>query len=225
MKILLIEDEKNIISLLKEALEKEGYQLSVAYDGETGVALAQEQSFDVIFLDIILPKMNGWDVCKKLRQGSNQGAHIIMLTALSSTENVVKGLDSGADDYLSKPFKVKELIARLNALKRRQNRKNNYSGLLEFADLQMNLNTMEVRRRSEKLKLTAREFKLLKIFMENPEQVLSRDEILDKVWGVDFDTGTNIVDVYISFLRNKIENGFDSRVIHTVVGAGYILKE
>jgi len=210
---------------LKEALEKENYQLSVAYDGETGVALAQERLFDVIFLDIILPKMNGWDVCKRLRQGPNKDSHVIMLTALSSTENVVKGLDSGADDYLSKPFKIKELIARLNALKRRQNRNNGYSSALQFADLYMNLKTMEVRRDTEEINLTAREFSLLRILMENPEQVMSRHELLDKVWGVDFDTGTNIVDVYISFLRNKIENGFGPKLIHTIVGAGYILKE
>lgn len=228
MKILLIEDEKNIISLLKEALEKEGHQVSVAYDGEVGLALAEEQLFDVIFLDIILPQMNGWEVCKKIRQGINQDSHIIMLTALSSTENVVKGLDAGADDYLSKPFKLKELIARLNALNRRRSRGATFApaptNILEFADLYMDLKTMEVRRGTEILKLTAREFKLLRCFMENPNQVLSRDELLDKVWGVDFDTGTNIVDVYISFLRNKVENGFDSKLIHTIVGTGYILR-
>lgn len=225
MKILVVEDEKNISSFISRGLQEEGHQVTVAFDGKMALALAQEIEFELIVLDVILPQMNGWEVCQNLRQKLNQDVPIIMLTALTSTEHIIKGLDMGADDYLAKPFKMAELLARINALHRRHRGMTTSGPLLTFAGVQMNMETREVWREGQAIKLTAREFNLLECFMKNPNKVISRFQLLDWVWGVDFDTGTNVVDVYMNYLRNKLEKGFQKKLFHTIIGMGYILRE
>jgi DNA-binding response OmpR family regulator len=225
MKVLLVEDEKNIVSVLERGLGASGINVTSAYDGETGMELIKVTDFDVILLDVILPKRNGWEVCKTVRTELNKDTPILMLSALNHTDHIVKGLQAGADDYMSKPFKMSELVARLQALHRRHRGFNGFSNILQFADLKMNLDTREVWRGETPVKLTAREFKLLQFLMANPKRVVSRFELLDNVWGMDFDTGTNVVDVYINYLRNKIDKDFPDKLLHTVYGMGFILKE
>lgn len=220
----MIEDEKNISSFISKGLEAEGYNVMPAYDGESGLALMTRDHFDLIILDIVLPRMSGWDVCRKIRTELRNDIPILMLTALTHTDQVVKGLDAGADDYLGKPFKMTELLARLKALSRR------YSGLmsmpntLTYADLRMNLATKEVWRGDQLIQLTVKEYNLLKLFLSFPNKVFSRVQILEQVWGVDFDTGTNVVDVYVNYLRKKIDKDFEPKLLHTVFGMGYTLR-
>ncbi|MGF1638368.1 MAG: response regulator transcription factor [Cyclobacteriaceae bacterium] len=224
MKILLIEDEVNVASFIQKGLEEEGMGVNLAHDGMTGLNMAINNKYDLIILDLILPGMDGMDVCKKLRLEQNQRTPIIMLTALNNTDNLVAGLNAGADDYIPKPFKFKELLARVQAVSRRA--KNLLpDSTLRFSDLTMNLDTKIVQRNGTTLKLTAREFSLLHYFMRNPERVLSRLEIFENVWEVNFDLGTNIIDVYVNYLRNKVDKGFSERLIHTMVGMGYVLKQ
>ena len=225
-KILLIEDEANVVNLLKRGLEEEGYVISVAMDGISGYEMAGNHTFDLMIIDIMLPGMNGIDICRKLRQ-QKVATPILMLTALGSTENIVSGLDSGADDYLVKPFNFAELLARMRTLFRRnldsdadfQNDK-----VLSLADLQLNLDTKAVSRAGSVLQLTATEFRLLEYLLRNKGRVVSRMDILEYVWGVDFNMSTNVVDVYINYLRKKTDRDFDPKLIHTVVGMGYVLK-
>lgn len=225
-KILLIEDEANVVNLLKRGLEEEGYDISVAMDGISGYEMAGNHTFDLMIIDIMLPGMNGIDICRKLRQ-QKVATPILMLTALGSTENIVSGLDSGADDYLVKPFNFAELLARMRTLFRRnldsdadfQNDK-----VLSLADLQLNLDTKAVSRAGSVLQLTATEFRLLEYLLRNKGRVVSRMDILEYVWGVDFNMSTNVVDVYINYLRKKTDRDFDPKLIHTVVGMGYVLK-
>ncbi len=225
-KILLIEDEANVVNLLKRGLEEEGYDISVAMDGISGYEMAGSHTFDLMIIDIMLPGMNGIDICRKLRQ-QKVATPILMLTALGSTENIVSGLDSGADDYLVKPFNFAELLARMRTLFRRnldsdadfQNDK-----VLSLADLQLNLDTKAVSRAGSALQLTATEFRLLEYLLRNKGRVVSRMDILEYVWGVDFNMSTNVVDVYINYLRKKADRDFDPKLIHTVVGMGYVLK-
>lgn len=224
MNILLIEDEASVISLVKRGLTESGMNVSVAMDGTTGLQMAQEQTFDVLLLDIMLPDTNGIQVCKTLRL---QGAEvpILMLTALGSTENIVTGLNSGADDYLVKPFKLTELIARIHALGRRNNRAPKQDQqLLQVADLELNLATRQAKRHDTEITLTSTEYRLLEFFMKNANRVLSRMEILENVWEIDFNLGTNVVDVYVNYLRRKIDKDFEPRLIHTMIGMGYIMK-
>ncbi|MCO6493779.1 MAG: response regulator transcription factor [Phaeodactylibacter sp.] len=225
MKVLLIEDEKNIASFIERSLASAGYEACVAYDGETGLDILSGQDFDVIILDIILPRKNGWEVCQHIRQQYRKDTPILMLSALNHTNHVVKGLEAGADDYMAKPFKLNELIARLHALVRRYRRQMPANRLLQYGGLEVNLESKEAFREGRPIKLTIREFKLLEFFMRNPGKALSRFELLEKVWGLDFDTGTNVVDVYVNYLRNKIDKGYTTKLIHTVYGMGYILKE
>lgn len=224
MKILLIEDEESIVSFLKRGLEKHGFQVTPAFDGETGISLFKSGSFDVVILDIVLPGKNGWEVCRAIRRELNAGAPILMLSALSRTEDIVKGLEEGADDYLVKPFQLSELKARLKALSRRNPSMKSVKAELRFEDLRIDEDTKEVWRAGDRIKLTGREQKLLRFFLQNPEKVLTRDQILDAVWGLDFDTGTNVVDVYVNYLRNKVDRKYSPKLIHTVFGIGYILK-
>lgn len=225
MKVLLIEDEKNIASFIERSLASAGYEACVAYDGETGLDILSGQDFDVIILDIILPRKNGWEVCQHIRQQYRKDTPILMLSALNHTNHVVKGLEAGADDYMAKPFKLNELMARLHALVRRYRRQMPANRLLQYGGLEVNLESKEAFREGRPIKLTIREFKLLEFFMRNPGKALSRFELLEKVWGLDFDTGTNVVDVYVNYLRNKIDKGYTTKLIHTVYGMGYILKE
>lgn len=225
MRVLIVEDEQNISLIISRGLKANGMETEWAFDGETALAIIQEQDFDVIVLDVILPKINGWELCRRLREDLQCHTPILMLSALGTTQHVVKGLDAGADDYLSKPFKVDELAARIRALHRRKEAYANPAGhLLEASGLRMNVNSMEAWREGHALSLTAREFALLRCFLERPGTVLSREQLLEAVWGIDFDTGTNIVDVYVNYLRRKTEIHGLPRLIVTKVGAGYLLK-
>ena len=225
MQILVIEDEQRVAEMIKKGLEEQGFRISLAYDGEMGKKLALSQSFDLIIMDIILPKINGLDLCKQIRSVLPD-CPIIMLTALGTTDDKVEGFDAGANDYLVKPFDFRELHARIRALiKRNQASTNTYSQgfLLRFADMEMNLQTKIVKRDQTVIDLTPKEFRLLEYMMKNPERVLSRTEIAEKVWDT-FDSGTNFIDVYINYLRKKIDKNFPTKLIHTRSGMGFIFK-
>lgn len=203
MKILIVEDDHRVAELIKRGLEEQGFVTTLAYDGLSGKKLSSQDYFDLVITDIILPKMDGLDLCKYLRQ-TNPDLPIIMLTALGTTDDKVEGFDAGADDYLVKPFEMRELLVRIRALlKRNQKNSGNISGILAYADLEMNLHTKIVKRNQQQINLTPKEFKLLAYLMQNPDRVLSRVEIADKVWETHFDTGTNFIDVYINYLRKK----------------------
>lgn len=230
-KILLVEDEAHVVSFIKKGLSEEGFEVSVAFDGKTGLQLALENTFDLIILDIMLPEMNGLEVCKAIRV-ENQFVPILFLTALGTSENIVLGLENGADDYLVKPFKFIELVARIKTLIRRSKGKSpNVEIELEdehtfvFGDLKLNDYTKTVTRANEEISLTTTEYKLLLNFMKNKNKVLSRMDILEAVWGVDYDLGTNVVDVYVNYLRKKIDAKSDEKIIHTIIGMGYVLRE
>ena len=231
-KIILIEDETSVVSFIKKGLQESGYEVSVAFDGKTGVQLVQSNDFDLVILDIMLPEMNGLDACKEIRK-TNKHVPILFLTALGTSENIVLGLESGGDDYLVKPFKFIELVARIKSLLRRSN--NNIPEITEpevdnehifqFSDLILNDYTKKVTRADEEISLTSTEYKLLLYFLNNPEKVISRAEILDVVWGVNYELGTNVVDVYVNYLRKKLDQQDDNKLIHTVIGMGYVLKK
>jgi two-component system, OmpR family, copper resistance phosphate regulon response regulator CusR len=223
MRILLVEDEPKVASFIKKGLEEQAYEVDQAYDGFFGKKLALENDYDLIILDVILPQKNGLEVCKEIRQ-IKPGVAILMLTALGSTDDKILGLDSGADDYLVKPFVFQELVARIRALTRRS-----YDApaneILRLADLELNLTKKTVTRSGTPINLTAREFALLHYLMRNRERVVSRVDIIEQVWETSFDTGSNVIDVYINFLRKKIDKDFSPKLIHTLVGMGYVLKE
>lgn len=225
MNILLIEDEPGVAGFLKKGLEEQQFSVAVAYDGSTGLEMALAERWDIIIMDVLLPKVNGWDLCRKLRREFSLATPVLMLSALGETGHVIKGLNGGADDYLAKPFKLDELIARIMALYRRSNGILSEKSQLFFEGLEIDLDSMEVARGGEKIKLTAREFRLLEYFMRNPGRVLSRMKIMENVWGVDFDLGTNVVDVYINYLRKKIDKNYGPKLLHTVIGMGYVLKK
>jgi DNA-binding response OmpR family regulator len=224
MKILLVEDEPNVVSLIKRGLAATGYEISVAMDGRSGIQMATTHDFDLIILDIMLPGVNGLEICRSLRR-QNGHTPIMMLTALGTTENIVTGLDSGADDYLVKPFKLAELSARIRMLGRRMKSTTPADTLLRIADLELNTTTKSATRAQKPLSLTATEYRLLEFFIKNQRRVLSRIEILEHVWDIDFNLGTNVVDVYVNYLRKKIDRNFTPKLIHTVVGMGYVMRE
>ncbi len=232
-KIILIEDETSVVSFIKKGLQENGYEVSVAFDGKTGVQLVQSNDFDLVILDIMMPEMNGLDACKEIRK-TNQHVPILFLTALGTSENIVLGLESGGDDYLVKPFKFIELVARVKSLLRRSSTGNtpeitepetDQEHLYQFSDLILNDYTKKVTRAGEEISLTSTEYKLLLYFLNNPEKVISRAEILDAVWGVNYDLGTNVVDVYVNYLRKKLDHQEDEKLIHTVIGMGYVMKK
>jgi len=231
-KILLVEDEAHVVSFIKKGLSEEGFEVSVAFEGKTGLQMALENDFDLIILDIMLPEMNGLDICKSIRN-ENQQIPILFLTALGTPENVVLGLENGADDYLVKPFKFIELLARIRNLLRRidgnpsktRQPEPDSEHIYTFQDLKLNDYTKTVTRGGIEVSLTSTEFKLLLYFLKNKNRVLSRMDILEAVWGVDYDLGTNVVDVYVNYLRKKIDTKPDEKIIHTVIGMGYVLKE
>lgn len=226
MRILVIEDEQRVSSFIKKGLEEQGHEVMQAFDGKSGLKLARQYDFDVIILDVIMPVMNGIDVCTALKTQYNIETPILMLTALGTTDDIVVGLEAGADDYLTKPFKFKELVARINALKRRSSAQGkNSSELLQVDDLIMNLKTKEVHREGKLINLTSREFRLLEYLLKNKNRVVSRVDILENVWEVDFDLGTNVIDVYINYVRKKIEHNFPTKIITTVIGMGYVIKD
>ena len=223
MRILLVEDEPKVAAFIKKGLEEQSYDVDQAYDGFYGKKLALENEYDLLILDIILPQKSGLEVCREVRQEKPNLA-ILMLTALGNTDDKILGLDSGADDYLVKPFVFQELLARIRALTRRS-----YEApaneILRLADLELNLAKKTVTRSNVSISLTAREFALLHYLMRNKERVVSRVDIIEQVWETSFDTGSNVIDVYINFLRKKVDKDFSPKLIHTLVGMGYVLKE
>jgi len=223
MNILVIEDEPKVAAFIKQGLEEQASFVTIASDGFMGQKLATENKYDAIVLDLMLPYINGIDLCKKLR---TQGIRtpILMLTALNTTDNKVAGFDAGADDYLVKPFEFKELTARLKAITKRNNQSSLTSNILSIADLEMNIDEKVVKRSGRRIDLTAKEFGLLEFFLRNQNRVISRAEISEKVWDIHFDTGTNVIDVYVNFLRKKIDKDYDNKLLHTVIGMGYVLK-
>jgi DNA-binding response OmpR family regulator len=224
MKVLLVEDTPDLVSIILRGLSEEGMEVSVAGDGNTALEMAFKYNFDVIILDIMLPGINGIQVCKEIRK-KNENVAIIMLTALGSTENIVTGLESGADDYLVKPFKLIELSARIRTLVRRSRSTAIPQEKISIADLEINKSSKTVSRTGKSISLTATEYRLLEYLMDNQNKVLSRIQILENVWDINFNMGTNVVDVYINYVRKKIDTPGASKLIHTVFGMGYILKE
>jgi DNA-binding response OmpR family regulator len=224
MKILLIEDEPQVVEFLKKGLTEKGYETEVAYDGHMGERLASKGDFDLIILDVILPNINGYELCKKIRDKGIQ-VPVLMLTALGTTDDKVSGFDAGADDYLVKPFEFEELLARIKALTKRSSGLIQTSKVIKISDLSLDFNKKSAIRRDKNIDLTGKEFELLEFLMKNKGRVLSRVEIAEKVWDITFDTGTNVVDVYISILRKKIDRNFEEKLIHTKVGLGYYIDE
>ena len=223
--ILIVEDEKKIADTLKFGLNEIGFQAEVAYDGQLGFHLFCAADFNIVILDINLPGMNGYDLCKAIRS-KDQHVPIIMLTAMGTLNDKVEGYDSGADDYIVKPFEFKELLLKIRVLlKRTVNQSLPVGNILKVLDLEMNLDSKEVKRNDRIINLTAKEFQLLEYLLRNKNKVVSRAGIAINVWDVDFETNTNVIDVYISYLRNKIDKGFDRKLIQTHIGMGYILKD
>ncbi len=223
--ILVIEDEKRVADLLKIGLEENGYQVMVAYDGEMGLRLFQNNAFQLVISDIILPKLNGFEVCQRIRKTDEQ-IPILMLTALGTADDKLEGFDVGADDYMVKPFDFRELLARVRVLlKRRAVASVDIVKEITYADLNINLERQEVSRNNTPIKLSPKEYNLLVYLVENAERVVSRVEIAEKVWNTHFDTGTNFIDVYINYLRKKMDKNFDVKLIHTKPGVGFILKD
>jgi two-component system, OmpR family, copper resistance phosphate regulon response regulator CusR len=224
-KILLVDDEPRIAETLCFGLTENGYDVTVAYDGKIAFRLFQRLNFDLLILDINLPGMDGYELCKLIRQ-VNPNVPIIMLTALSTLEDKVEGYDSGADDYIIKPFEFRELSMKIRVLLRRSaDRQLPVGNILRAGNLLMNLDTKEVKRSETTINLTAKEFQLLEYLLRNKNRVVSRADIAINVWDIDFDTNTNIIDVYINYVRNKIDKPFPDKLIHTYVGMGYVLKE
>ena len=221
MRLLVIEDDPTIAGFVRQGLEELGYVIDVAGDGRAGAAQATSGEYDLIILDIMLPGQSGIEVCRHLRQGG-VATPILMLTALSSTGNKVEGLQSGADDYLVKPFDFEELAARVQALLRRGQATE--ASVLRFEDLEVDLLKRQVRRAGNKIHLTAKEFALLEYFLRRPNRVLTRTNIGQQVWDMNFEYSGNVIEVYVSTLRRKIDKGYDKPLIHTVIGAGYMLS-
>ena len=225
LRILVVEDESRVADLLKIGLEENGYQVMVAYDGEMGLRLFQADSFDLVISDIILPKLNGFELCREIRKVDDR-TPILMLTALGTADDKLEGFDVGADDYMVKPFDFRELLARVRVLlKRRAVSKVDVVKEVSYADLHINLERQEVTRGGAFIKLSPKEYNLLVYLVENAEKVVSRVEIAEKVWNTHFDTGTNFIDVYINYLRKKMDKEFDVKLIHTKPGVGFILTD
>ncbi|WP_375435132.1 response regulator transcription factor [uncultured Hymenobacter sp.] len=224
MKILLVEDEPKVASFLHKGLTEQQHSVEVATDGPTGLRMALAGSHDLIILDNLLPGLSGLDVCRQVR-ALNSAVPILMLTALGETDDKIRGLDAGADDYLVKPFAFQELLARVRALVRRRPEPNSSAAILHLADLTLDPGSKRVQRAGQPIQLTAREFSLLEYLLRHKGRVISRVDILEHVWETSFDTGSNVIDVYINFLRKKIDKDFTPKLIHTLVGMGYVMKE
>lgn len=231
-KILLVEDEAHVVSFINKGLMEEGYEVSVAMDGLAGIRMFEQSKFDLIILDIMLPGANGIEVCKAIRQ-KDQLVPVLFLSALGTSENIVQGLECGGDDYLVKPFKFIELVARIKTLIRRADKSNtateqkeeeNEEHVWSIDNLKLDDYKKKVTRNNKEIQLTSTEFRLLLHFLKNKNRVLSRMEILESVWGIDFSMSTNVVDVYVNYLRKKIEPLGEQKLIHTVIGMGYVLK-
>jgi two-component system copper resistance phosphate regulon response regulator CusR len=221
MHILLVEDEAKVARFIKEGLTAEGYEVEIVADGKTGEKKARSGDFDLVLLDVLLPKKNGFEILHTLR---NEGVRtpILMLTARSATEDIVQGLDHGADDYLTKPFAFNELLARIRSLLRRERQSRT---TFRMADLQLNTITRKATRSGQNIELTAREYSLLEFLMQNPHRLVSRQQLAKEIWGLNFDPGTNIIDVYVNHLRKKIDQAFEKKLLHTERGKGYFLSD
>ncbi|MCC5930519.1 MAG: response regulator transcription factor [Cyclobacteriaceae bacterium] len=225
MKILVIEDDNRLAELLKRGLEDHQYIVTLVYDGEMGKKLALENSFDLVIMDLILPGINGLELCRELRK-AKPDLPILILTALGTTDDKVEGFDSGADDYLVKPFDFRELHARIKSVIQRKAAYRHEQGfVLVYEDLQLNTETKIAKRAGKEISLTPKELKLLEFMLRNPNRVLSRTEIAEKVWDTHFDTGTNFIDVYINYLRKKVDKGFEHKLIHTKPGLGFVFRK
>lgn len=222
MRILLVEDERKVARFIQQGLEEEMYSVDVAYDGEQGAFLAMSEDFDLIILDIMLPKKDGIEVLRDIRQKKNT-TPVIILSAKSAVEDKITGLDSGADDYLQKPFAFEELLARVRSLLRRGSVEKTTT--LKVADLTLDTVTHKAKRQDQDIELTAKEYALLEYFMRNKNRVLTRTIISEHIWNYNFDTATNIIDVYVNHLRRKIAGESKEKLIHTVRGVGYVMKE
>ncbi len=223
MKVLVVEDESKVAHFIKKGLEEKGFEVDIAFDGQTGESLAKNNQYDIIILDVIMPYVNGIELCKRIRL-KKIDTPVLMLTALSSTEDKVTGFDAGADDYLIKPFEFSELVARIGALTKRASMPQKKDNILSASDLDLDLDKKVARRRGILINLTAKEYQLLEFLIRNKGRVVSRSEIAEKVWELKFDTGTNFVDVYVNILRKKIDKDFEIKLIHTRIGMGYILE-
>ena len=222
-KVLIIEDELKVSNFLKMGLEENDFECEIAIDGIEGKEFATKKKFQIIIMDVNLPFKNGLELCKELREEKNN-TPILMLTALGTTDDKLLGFESGADDYLVKPFEFRELLARVKSLIKRSSNDKHFDASIFIEDLELNTETKIVKRQNKKIELTAKEFSLLEYFMRNPNRVISRGEIAEKIWDINFDTGTNVIDVYINFLRKKIDKDFNVKLIHTQIGMGYLIK-
>ncbi len=222
MRILVIEDEKKVSDFIRKGLEEQAYVVDTAADGAEGERLAGYNEYDVIILDVLLPRQDGWVTCRNIRSNGVQ-TPVLMLTSLGETEDKVKGLDLGADDYLTKPFAFDEFLARVRALIRRSG--GSESSSFRLADLEMDLLERKVSRAGKDVQLTQKEFALLEYLLRNKKKVMTRTQISEHVWGMDFDSGSNVVDSYIKMLRKKIDKDFSPQLIHTIVGVGYVMRE
>ncbi len=224
MKILIVEDEPKVASFIKKGLEENSYEAEIVYDGLSAEKLAHIYHYNLFILDVIIPGISGLDLCRKLK-GQYPNVPVLMLTALGSTDDKILGFDAGADDYLVKPFEFRELLARVKVLLKTAAQSVDTSNRLTVGDLMLDLDKKEAHRGTSRIDLTAKEFALLEYFMRNSGRVLSRNDIAEKVWDTSFDFGTNVVDVYVNFLRKKIDKGFDRKLIHTKVGFGYVFED
>jgi heavy metal response regulator len=218
----VIEDEKKVATFIKKGLVEEHYAVDTAFDGEEGLYLSEVNDYDLIVLDLMIPKIDGYGVLKKIRERKDN-VPILVLTAKDSVEDTVRGLDAGCDDYLTKPFAFAELLARIRALLRRD--KKEKESVLRIADLSLSIVTHKVMRQGKEIELTSKEYALLEYFMRNPEKVLTRTMISEHVWDYHFDSNTNVIDVYVNYLRKKIDKDFDPKLIHTIRGIGYMMKK
>jgi heavy metal response regulator len=221
MRILVVEDEKKVASFIKKGLEEEHYAVDTAPDGENGLYLAEVNTYDLMVLDLMLPKINGLELLRRVRQKGNN-VPILVLTAKDSVDDIVKGLDAGCDDYLTKPFAFSELLARIRALFRRERAEK--EPVLKVGDLTLAVTTHKVMREGKEIELTSKEYALLEYFMRNPDKVLTRTMISEHVWDYHFDSMTNVIDVYVNYLRKKIDKDFEPKLIHTMRGIGYMMK-
>ncbi|GAB3956808.1 response regulator transcription factor [Spirosoma harenae] len=222
MKVLLVEDEERLASFINKGISAEGYEVDVAHDGRAGLSLFRRNIYDIILLDVNLPHINGFDLCQLIRS-ENENIPVLMLTALDSLSDKADGFNAGADDYLAKPFEFQELLLRLRALTRRSGSKQKQ--ILQLADLELNLDTKTVTRAGKRIDLTTREYALVEYLMLNKGKIISRVDITERVWSLNFDNNSNVIDVYISYLRKKIDKGFSPKLLHTIVGMGYVLRE
>ncbi|WP_247237584.1 response regulator transcription factor [Telluribacter sp. SYSU D00476] len=222
MKVLLVEDEERMVSFIRKGISAEGYEVDVAFDGRIGLSLFRKDPYDIIILDVNLPQINGFELCRLIRQ-ENETVPVLMLTALDSLADKADGFNAGADDYLAKPFEFQELLLRIRALTRRNSPK--HKQVLRLADLELNLDTKTVTRAGQRIDLTTREYSLMEYMMLNKGKIISRVDISERVWNLNFDSNTNVIDVYISYLRKKIDKDFSPKLLHTIVGMGYVLRE